>query len=309
MNKLKRVEEARSKMELDTRNEIARVQRECELEVNRKVIKIGELESLLQAAEKARADGEVALETSKLYENRANSKLEQAEARGADLKARLDDMSKQMQALGEALRASQGETEAARSRGAALEAERQRGTAAAGAELSQLRGQNQDLSGSLGRCKEDLAKRGAEVAAEARVSAERRSKIGELQAELERAAANVRFEKDLRSDRERDLQAGERRAAEAEAKTGLLSERLNAASAKVDLLKEDAAKLEAKLRLAERDASDDATRLRAEGAAREDALKQRTLRGMVPRNEGWVAWMGDLQFINQSTNQPTTAID
>ncbi len=51
-------------------------------------------------------------------------------------------------------------------------------------------------------------------------AAQRRSEIVGLKSELERATANIRFEKDLRSERTRDVKDADRRSAEAEVQIG-----------------------------------------------------------------------------------------
>ena len=85
MTKLKQVEDERSKLELDHENELARVRRECMLELERKELKLEEMEMLVKAVEKSKGDVEVDLKTSQLYEQRTKDKLTKAEADNVDL--------------------------------------------------------------------------------------------------------------------------------------------------------------------------------------------------------------------------------
>ena len=85
MNQLKRVEDERAKMELETRNLVGRIERECALEIKRKETKIDDLMKQLEEREKTHAQGEVTLETTKLNATRYKDRAEQAEARCEEL--------------------------------------------------------------------------------------------------------------------------------------------------------------------------------------------------------------------------------
>ena len=129
------------------------------------------------------------------------------------------------------------------------------------------------------------------------MSAERKGEIFSLKSELERAAANIRFEQELRQERDRELKDREHRLADFDAQNGkaskgreiipkdtntcafyplriaLVKERLSEANAKVTLSKEENSKVEARIRILEREANAEKTSLLQEAGVKEDALR------------------------------------
>mmetsp|Transcript_7616 Transcript_7616/g.14348 ORF Transcript_7616/g.14348 Transcript_7616/m.14348 type:complete len:580 (-) Transcript_7616:319-2058(-) len=270
LDKLRKVEEQRSQVELSASNEQRRMQQEFSLELQRRDAKIDELERLLQHAEKASSENEVQLASSSWEQGHLRDRLGQAGARDSEMQAKIRELLDQLQRLRDTLQSSQEATQAARDRIGFLEssaaAVKEVTCAAESAMKDEIFTLKAEAEATAEAHRNALGKLQGRLDLEMGLAAMTREEADKAKNELDRTANTLRFEQDMRSERERDVRDRDHRVAEGQVSNAMLHQRVGESNAQLEVQRAKVAEVEACLRLKEREAE------RAAAAATKDAL-------------------------------------